>query len=263
MRRLRYVHWHAVEARERAERLREAGYDVVWEQPEPGAGLRGLLGPGAPEAVVIDLGRLPSAGRDLGIALRMRRATRHVPLVFVGGDPPKVDRVRKALPDAVFAGWETVEAAISGALDAPPSSPVVPTSGLAGYEGTPLPRKLGVRESSVLMLVRAPKGFEKTLGRLPPGVTVRRRAQGRADVVVWFVRRRKELEDRIRRMRDLVGPGFLWIAWPKQASGAATDLTQGVVRKVGLASGMVDSKVCSIDGTWSGLRFTRRRRRRA
>ena len=132
-----------------------------------------------------------------------------------------------------------------------------------GYSGTPLAKKLGVKPESVVALLGAPEGFDRTLGTLPDGVSVRTRARGASDVVVLFAAWRRALD---RRFAAAVGTlavgGGLWIAWPKKASGVVTDVTESIVRKVGLASGLVDNKICAIDATWSGLRFMRRRARR-
>lgn len=133
----------------------------------------------------------------------------------------------------------------------------------AGYSGTPLPQKLGIKPDSRLALVGAPAGFHATLGELPPGVAVRRRAQGPCDVIVAFFERRVELERRLPALkRALDSAGGLWIAWPKRASGLPTDLDDAAVRAAGLAVGLVDNKVCAIDQTWSGLRFVYRLRDR-
>lgn len=127
----------------------------------------------------------------------------------------------------------------------------------AGYSGTPLPQKLGIKAGSSVALVDAPRGFEATLGALPDGARVRRGARA-ADLVVWFVTSRRDLDGRVARIAGLTWAG-LWIAWPKKASGVASDVSEDVVRRVGLASGLVDYKVCAIDATWSGLKFARRK----
>jgi hypothetical protein len=133
----------------------------------------------------------------------------------------------------------------------------------AGYSGTPLPRKLGIKPESRLALFGAPEGFDATLGELPPGVSVRRSARGPLDVMVAFFSERAELERRLPALiTALDQAGGLWIAWPKRASGLPTDLGDGVVRELGLAAGLVDNKVCAIDATWSGLRFVYRLRDR-
>ena len=127
----------------------------------------------------------------------------------------------------------------------------------AGYSGTPLPKKLGIKPNHRIALLNAPKGFETgTLGELPPGVSVRHRARGPLDVIVAFVRSRSELGRGLEAWRAALDPaGGLWIAWPKRSSGVDTDLAEGAVREAGLASGLVDNKVCAVDATWSGLRF--------
>ncbi len=127
---------------------------------------------------------------------------------------------------------------------------------VAGYSGTPLPRKLGIKSGCRLAVVSPPQDFHDTLGALPDGVQVRAQARGHLDVIVFFVTRRAELARRFPALaRALVDDGGLWVAWPKRTSGVATDLTEGVVQEVGLGHGLVDNKVAAIDTTWSGLRF--------
>jgi hypothetical protein len=129
----------------------------------------------------------------------------------------------------------------------------------SGYSGTPLPKKLGIREGSRVAVVSAPDGFAHVLGPLPAGVDLRTDARGRCDVVVFFVTRRAELARRFPSfVRALQTDGGLWVSWPKKTSGVATDLGFDAVQAVGLHAGLVDNKVCAIDGTWSGLRFVRR-----
>jgi hypothetical protein len=127
---------------------------------------------------------------------------------------------------------------------------------MAGYSGTPLPRKLGIKAGHEVAFVRAPGDFEGTLGELPDGVRVKSRATRPLDVIVFFVTRRAELERRFERLAAALDPaGGLWVAWPKRASGVATDMTEDVARDVGVAHGLVDNKVCAIDDVWSGLRL--------
>jgi hypothetical protein len=132
---------------------------------------------------------------------------------------------------------------------------------MAGYSGTPLPRKLGINPGAHLGLCRPPAGFDETLGELPDGVVVRPVGRGgQFDVIVCFCRTSKELARDLPGLPARLAPsGGLWLAWPKKtartSSGLATDLTEGEVRARGLATGLVDNKVCAIDDTWSGLRF--------
>lgn len=134
---------------------------------------------------------------------------------------------------------------------------------MAGYSGTPLVQKLGIKPGHRLLLLGAPEGFDATLGALPEGVTVRRAARGTADVVILFTTRRALLEARIDALGAAVFPdGAVWVAWPKKAAKLSTDMTEDVVREVCLPRGLVDNKVCAIDDTWSGLRVVHRVGRR-
>jgi hypothetical protein len=129
----------------------------------------------------------------------------------------------------------------------------------AGYSGTPLVHKLGIKPEARLGLLGAPAGFDETLGELPPGVAVHRRVRGPFDVIVAFCVARAELKRRLPAWRAALDQaGGLWLAWPKRTSGVATDLAEGAVRELGLGVGLVDNKVCAIDETWSGLRFVYR-----
>lgn len=135
---------------------------------------------------------------------------------------------------------------------------------MAGYSGTPLPKKLGIKEGSRLAIVSAPEGFEATLGELPAAVSLTADISGRPDIVVFFTAARADLEARFAALGEAVPPdGAVWIAWPKRSSGVPTDLTEDVLREVCLPAGMVDNKVCAIDETWSGLRFVWRKELRA
>ena len=257
MRRIRLIHWNDAEARERAERLRAAGYRV-YHGVLDAAGLHSLRAD-PPDAVVIDLSRVPSQGRDVALGIRKYKATRHVPLVFIDGEPEKVKRIQSLLPDAVYATRDGMPSALDHAISHPPTSPVVPESTMAGYAGAPLPKKLGIKANAVVGLVDAPENYEATLHDLPDGVVVRRNPRERSDVTLWFVRSRRDLEAGIKGMVSTAVKGGLWIVWPKKASGIPSDLSQGIVREVGLATGLVDFKVCAVDRTWSGLRFTVRK----
>jgi hypothetical protein len=129
----------------------------------------------------------------------------------------------------------------------------------AGYSGRPLPAKLGIKPETAVVLVDAPEGAEDLLVPLPEGVAVRRGNRGAREMTIWFVTRRAELERRFDAVARAVGEGTLWMAWPKRSSGVETDVTEDTMREVALPAGMVDSKVCAVDATWSGLRLTRRR----
>lgn len=137
------------------------------------------------------------------------------------------------------------------------------TTPSAGYSGTPLPKKLGIKDGYRVALVSAPQGFERLLGTSLTTATVSRRLRGSVDVFVFFP---KGLADLDRRLPDLVSRlephGGLWIAWPKKSSGVPTDLAFDAVQGAGLAAGLVDNKVCAIDEVYSGLRFVFRLKNR-
>jgi hypothetical protein len=129
---------------------------------------------------------------------------------------------------------------------------------MAGYSGTPLVKKLGIKPDARVALLHAPPGFLTVLGELPSGAAVQTDLRGRAplDVIVFFAGNRSRLVRHFGPLAERLRPaGGLWVAWPKKASGVTTDLTEAVVRAVGLGAGLVDNKVCAVDETWSGLRF--------
>ncbi len=129
----------------------------------------------------------------------------------------------------------------------------------AGYSGKPLAQKLGVKEGATVVLVDAPDRAVDLLDPLPEAVTVRRGNRGAREMTIWFVTARPQFERRFGKVAEAVGDGTLWMAWPKRSSGVETDITEDTIREVALPAGLVDSKVCAIDETWSGLRLTRRR----
>ena len=261
-RRVRLVHWKAAEAPERIERLRSAGFEATYRPLDTLDDMKALAAdPG--DAVVIDLGRLPSHGREMGVYLRGRKSSRGTPLLFVGGQPDKVSRIMDILPDAAYTTWSDVGEALRKAIADAPSTPHMPSSGFEAYSSTPLVSKLGIRAGYAVLLVDAPDGFEETLGALPDGVTLHERPEDPCRLAIWFVRSRGNIVERLDEvLRGVAENGSLWMAWPKKASGVPSDLTQVVVRDTGLEMGLVDYKICSIDGTWSGLLFTRRVRSR-
>jgi len=128
----------------------------------------------------------------------------------------------------------------------------------AGYSGTPLPKKLGIVDGSVVAIVDAPTGFEDTLGvgtDVFPDADLRADLPEHADVIVAFFTERARFEATVAELEEAIFPaGGLWIAWPKKASKMPTDMTEDVVREVALPRGLVDNKVCAIDAVWSGLR---------
>lgn len=212
---------------------------------------------------MIDLSRLPSQGLSVATLLRQQKGTRPVPIVFVGGESGKVARVRALLPDATYTDWDRIRSAVRRAVLRPPAGPVLPGM-MAAYSGTPLAKKLGIKAGASVALLGAPAGFEQRLSPLPEDVRVSRQAHGQPDLLILFAKSRADLERRLPAVARAVTKGIgLWLAWPKHTSGVTSDLTGRIVQAAGLATGLVDYKICAIDETWSGLLFTRRRAGRA
>jgi CheY-like chemotaxis protein len=256
--RVRLVHWKAEEVPERAARLEAEGFEVDGEVPGTSIGVKALR-ENPPAAFVIDLGRLPSHGREVAYALRQSRGLRSTPIVFVAGAAAKVEAIRAELPDASYVDWEGIGDALRAAIASPPAAPVVPASDSGPRSGRPLAQKLGINPDSTVVLLDAPEGAEDLLAPVPDGVTLRRGNRGGRAMTIWFATSRQAVERRFDAVAKTVGEGTLWMAWPKGSSGVETDLSEDAVREVALPAGLVDTKVCAIDETWSGLRLTRRR----
>jgi hypothetical protein len=135
---------------------------------------------------------------------------------------------------------------------------------MAGYSGTPLVKKLGIKEGSRVALVNTPDDFQATLGELPDDVKLIKSTARSLDLILFFVvSERMLLRDFAKLATRLVSNGMIWIAWPKKSSGVATDLTFDRAQRIGLDAGLVDVKICAIDETWSGLKFVYRLEDRA
>lgn len=131
---------------------------------------------------------------------------------------------------------------------------------MAGYSGTPLPKKLGIKQGSLFVTRHAPADFGETLGELPPEAEWRKQLRSGLDVVVAFYTDRSRMVAEWPKLTAAVAPGgTVWIAWPKRSSKVPTDITEDVLREEFLPTGWVDNKVCAVDDIWSGLRFALRR----
>jgi hypothetical protein len=134
---------------------------------------------------------------------------------------------------------------------------------MAGYSGTPLPQKLGIKLGVTVVTINAPTHYRRLLGATPEGVTFSDRLKSDSSFVHIFIKKRSELTKRLSVLREkIAGAGTVWVSWPKRSSGVPTDVTENVVRAVALPLGFVDIKVCAIDETWSGLKLMVRRENR-
>ena len=257
MKTVRLIHFNEDDGLERRKQLEAFGFEAAYDFVE-GQGLTPVLRnlrASPPDAVVIDLTRLPSHGREVARALRGSKATRHVPIVFVDGDPDKIKTTKALLPDAAYTTWGRAKAAISKAIATPLANPINPGDLMSGR---PVVAKLGVKPGFKVALLASPKGFSDSLKPLPAKVKFTARPETDADMFIGFCRSDRELQAHLLSIGK-ANRQTLWLAWPKKASGVKSDVDGNVVRTTGLAAGWVDFKVCSIDDTWSGLAFKRRK----
>jgi len=131
---------------------------------------------------------------------------------------------------------------------------------MAGYSGTPLAKKLGIKPGTELVLVGAPDGYRKLVEPLPDGVKFGARLAAGTDIVHVFATRKVELAKALKSCRaKLKSDGTVWVSWPKKAAKVVTDITEDTVRELALPLGFVDIKVCAVDETWSGLKLVVRK----
>jgi hypothetical protein len=253
---VRLVHWNEDEGLERRQLLEALGFDAVFDFGDGLFVIRQIKST-LPDAVVIDLSRIPSHGRDIAQSLRNTKYSRHIPIVFVDGEPEKVKKTRQLIPDATYTTWGRIKAALTKAMAKPVVNPVVPDHNLAW--GKPTVEKLGVKPGFKVALLASPKGFADTLKPWPAKVTLTARPDANVDLFMAFSRNARELQAHLITMQSVTGKQTLWLLWPKKASGVKADIDGNLVRTSGLTAGWVDFKVCSVDDTWSGLAFKRRK----
>jgi CheY-like chemotaxis protein len=255
MPRVRLIHWNEDEGLARQKQLEALGFEVQFEFSDGASAMRTIRASAEPDAVVIDMSRLPSHGREVGRVLRMTKSSRHWPLVFVDGEE-KIAQTKALLPDATYTTWGRIKTALTKAIARPLTAPVVPKDTMSAK---PSVDKLGVKAGFKVALLGSPKGFAGTLAPLPPKVTFTAKPDPTVDLFLCFARAAREMHAQFVSIKAAVDRQTLWMIWPKKASGIKSDLDGNVVREGGLAVGWVDYKVCSVDDTWSGLAFKRRK----
>ncbi|HEX2642290.1 MAG TPA: DUF3052 family protein [Thermoanaerobaculia bacterium] len=131
---------------------------------------------------------------------------------------------------------------------------------MAGYSGTPLAKKLGIKEGSQVLLLGAPDTYRDLLAPLPEGVEFAPHLTDSTDIVHIFSTRRPELHNALLDLRSRIKPaGTVWVSWPKKSTKVPTDITEDTVREIALPLGFVDVKVCAVDDVWSGLKLVIRK----
>jgi CheY-like chemotaxis protein len=253
MPRLRLIHWNAAEATRYLALLQKAGHRVEYS-PEFSSQLMREWRLSPPDAFVIDLSRLPSHGREIAVALRQSKATRHIPIVFCEGEEEKVAKTRALLLDAVFCKFPKLITSLRSAGRSTAQEPAIPPAMMDRYAGRTTAQKLGIRPGAAVMLVDPPRSMPAALGELPEAVTFVENASDRPAVTLCFATDPHELRQQISSLRGLAKETKLWICWRK-GKLAEKGVSERVVRETGMALGLVDYKICSVSEIWSGLLF--------
>jgi hypothetical protein len=249
MARICLFHWKAEEARPLLTVLQAAGHSVDYQ--ERMAGYREVRNQ-PPDAIVIDLSRLPSHGKELGVFFRGSKATRHIPIVFVGGAPEKVEGVRRVLPDAAYTVLSRVRSTLREAIANPPANPLKPSQMMDRYGNRTTAQKLVIAKDSRVAVIDPPAGYAQAVGGLPDGACYEEDSISDCGVSLWFVHGIPEFHAALPRMRKLAARSRLWIIWRKNKRDG---LDGNLIRQGAIAVGLVDYKICSVNETWSGMVF--------
>jgi len=250
MLRLRLIHWNEGDAARYLALLKDAGHHVEYN-PEFSPRLLREWRTSPPDAFVIDLSRLPSHGREIAIALRQSKATRMVPLVFCEGEEEKVEKTRSLLPDAVYCKFSRLKSTLRSLRK--PKEPVLPVPMMERYATRTAAQKLGIKSGDKVCLVDAPRDALAAIGDLPADVTFVEAMP--AAVTLFFATDPQMLGEQLSELRISAAHTKLWVCW-KKGKAAENGVSERLVRETGIALGLVDYKICSINSVWSGLLFS-------
>jgi CheY-like chemotaxis protein len=250
MARVRVQHWKEAEAQPLLRALRSAGHQVDYQ--EAAQSNVTYIRQTKPEAIVIDLSRSPAHGRELAVYIRGTKSIRHIPIVFVDGEPEKVQKIRELMPDAEYTTLAKVTTAVKRAIAKPPSAPVVPPQMMERTIGRSTAQKMGIVAGSRVALIDAPPDYARVLGELPEGVSLEEDPQEVLPVTVWFVRDPDEYVRALPRKRGLAARSKFWVVWPK---GQRDGVNGNLVREAALQLGLVDYKICSVNEVWTAMVF--------
>ncbi len=255
MPRVRIIHWRAAESGPLIEACRAGGFEVEYDDV-PFPALAKHIRHNQPDALVIDLTRLPSHGREAAMAIRRTKFSRHIPIVFVDGEPDKVARVRSQIPDATFATRKQLCARITAAIANPVANPIAPPGVMERYGTRTKAQKLGIKPGSTVAVIDPPRDYETVLGDLGEGVELVENPAAIHPVTLWFMRDPAAVLSSLRRMRAIADKTRLWVVRPK---GPKSQLNENFLREAGNEVGLVDYKICAIDEHWTGIVFARRK----
>ena len=257
---VRLVCWDQELARDRCALLERSGFEIDGSAFKV-SGLIGHFKRLGPAAVLIDLDRKLSYGAAVAGMLRQSPSTRHIPIVFAGGVPEKVERIRRELPDAAFVDWKDAGKALKKAASKPLLNPVQPAPYMEKYKGSGLATKLGLKPNQKLAVIGAPEGFEELVGDWPEGVEIQPKFTSVTELAIWFVRSAREMVAVADHLGVHLRKGVsAWVCYPKQAGRYKVDFNSFDLREACLDAGLVDFKICSVDADWSGMKFTRKKK---
>src|SRR5581483_3331395 len=224
--------------------LRAEGYTVDYPGDQANGNWR-TLRQSPPLAAVIDLTRLPSHGRWVAAEIRATKSLRHIPIVFVDGEPAKVETIRKMMRDAVFTSRARLASALQNVK--PLADPVVPPRLMNRTDRTAA-QKLGITAGTRVALLDPPPDYLRVLGKIPEDVSFEEESTHTAPLTLWFVRDPDTYRAQINAMRKRSASSRIWVIYPKGQSGRRTAaITQKFIRETALAAGLVDYKICSVN----------------
>ena len=236
--------------------VRQAGFEAEFEPDPNGAVVARAIKSSLPDAILIDLSRLPSQGREMAVWLRNQKKTREIPIVFFGGETEKVDRIKSVIPDAGYATETTVGRLLKKACARRAANPVVPPSAMERFAAKSAAQKLGIIAASTVAVMDAPRDYALVLGAMPADVEFFEDPPEARDVTLWFIRDAEAMLSALRQMRAIAAKTKLWILWPK---GQTNRFREGSIREMGIENGLVDYKICSVNEQWSGILFARKK----
>jgi CheY-like chemotaxis protein len=259
--RIRYIHWNAAEADEYIEKLRNQGFDVEYDE-RPNSHHFAEWRTTPPDLFLIDLTRLPSHGREAGVALRNYKALRTVPIVFLDGEPEKAEQVKQILPDAIYVQAAKLVPTLKRVLrTGPVKQAAKPVAMMERYGNRSIAQKVGIEPHSAVALWESPGQIEQMLEGLPDGVHWVEPDDERATLAILFARDEESVDEAF--LLALRHPHLkkIWVARRKAGTGPKKlgAVSENLVRETGLARGFVDYKVCALSNEWSGLLFARKK----
>jgi CheY-like chemotaxis protein len=256
MPRVRVIHWKPAESSVLVDAVRAAGFEPEYDPAHTASEIARALKENPPDAVVIDLTRLPSHGREMAVWIRNRKSSRTLPIVFVDGEPDKLARVKDVLPDATYATRATLARALKTACKNRSASPVIPPSAMERFKAKTAAQKLGIAAATTVAVIDPPRDYASVLGPMPDDVEFLEDPAAVQKITLWFIRDAESMLAAVRRMRAIAAATKLWILWPKAQPNR---FREGSIRELGIENGLVDYKICSVNDQWSGILFARKK----